>query len=270
MSTLFLVATPIGNLEDITLRALRILREATLIAAEDTRTTGVLLAHYGITTPLISFHDFSDAGRIAQLVERLASGPVALVTDAGTPGISDPGYELVRAAVAAGHTVSPIPGPNAAVAALAAGGLPSERFLFLGFLPRREQARREALAAVADLPVTLVLYEAPHRLLKLLETARAVLGNRPICVAREVTKYYEEFWRGTLDEALPHFGSGPVRGEVTVVVGGAAPAAAVWSAEQVQAALDALLAQGVSHKEAAARVAGQAGWRKREVYRLLL
>jgi 16S rRNA (cytidine1402-2'-O)-methyltransferase len=268
MPTLYLVSTPIGNLEDITLRALRLLREVSLIAAEDTRTTGRLLKHYNIETPLTSFHDYSTPQKIAGLVERLATADVALVTDAGTPGLSDPGYELVRAAVEAGVTISPIPGPSAAITALVSSGLPTDRFLFLGFLPRQAKARREALSAVANLPYTLVLYESPHRVLDLLADVMAVLGDRPVAIGRELTKLYEEIWRGPAGEAISHFSQGQIRGEFTLVIAGHEETVQEWDEAAVRAALAAQLAQGISRKEAAGRVAAQSGWRKREVYGL--
>lgn len=269
MPVLYLVGTPIGNLEDISLRALRVLREVSLIAAEDTRHTGRLLHHFEIDTPLISYHEHNEAQRTEQLLAHLAQGDVALVSDAGMPGLSDPGYKLVAAAAAAGMTVTPIPGPAAAIAALVSSGLPTDRFLFLGFLPRQPKARRSALQEVADLPFTLVLYEAPHRLVALLADVVQVLGDRPVVVARELTKLYEEIWRGTAGDAAAHFGQERVRGEITVVIGGAAPAGSEpWTEAEVRAALAAQLAQGLPRKTAAAVVAAQAGWRKRDVYAL--
>lgn len=270
MSTLYLVGTPIGNLEDITLRALRLLREVSLIAAEDTRTTGRLLKHYEIDTPLISFHEYSDEGRVAELVERLAYGDVALVSDAGMPGLSDPGYRLVQAALQAGATVSPIPGPSAVVTALVSSGLPTDSFLFLGFLPRQQKARREALKEVAALTTTLVAYEAPHRLRAFLQDVLEVLGDRAVVVARELTKLYEEIWRSPVSEALQHFAEGDVRGEITVVIAGASPDELVWDEDEVRRAMEEQLAQGVRRKEAAANVAERAGWRSRDVYDLSL
>lgn len=270
MPTLYLVGTPIGNMEDITLRALRILREVGLVAAEDTRTTGRLLRHHGIETPLVSFHEFSDEERVEQLLERLATIDVALVSDAGMPGLSDPGYRLVRAALDAGITITPVPGPSAAVSALISSGLPTDTFLFLGFLPRQQKARRDALAAVATVPYTLVLYEAPHRLLKTLSDIQTVLGERPVVVARELTKYYEEIWRSSLEEAIDHFGRDRVRGEITLVVGGASAEEIAWDEAAVRRAMAAKLAEGVRRKKAAAQVAKQAGWRKRDVYDLSL
>jgi 16S rRNA (cytidine1402-2'-O)-methyltransferase len=270
MGTLYLVGTPIGNLEDITLRALRILREVRLVAAEDTRTTGRLLKHFDIQAPLVSYHDFSRPGKAAHLLEMLQEGDVALVSDAGMPGLSDPGYRLVEAAIAAGVTVTPIPGPTAAVAALVASGLPADPFLFLGFLPRQQKARREALAAVAKMPFTLVVYEAPHRVLALLADITAVLGDRPVAVGRELTKLYEEIWRGSASEALAYFGSGKIRGEFTLVVAGAPLEEQQWDEAAVRRALATELDKGASRKEAAAAVAALSGWSKRELYQLTL
>ncbi|MCI0394930.1 MAG: 16S rRNA (cytidine(1402)-2'-O)-methyltransferase [Chloroflexi bacterium] len=268
MPVLYLVGTPIGNLEDITLRALRVLREVSLVAAEDTRTTGRLLSHYHIETPLISYHEYSGPGRVAELVERLATADVALVSDAGMPGLSDPGYRLIQAALEAGLTVVPIPGPSAAIAALVSSGLPTDSFLFLGFLPRQQKARRAVLAQVAALPHTLILYEAPHRLLALLADVIRTLGDRAVSVGRELTKLYEETWRGPASQAIAYFGQGPIRGELTVVIAGASGEAIRWDEAAVRAALAAHLAQGLSRKEAAAVVAAQSGWRRREVYNL--
>ena len=267
MSTLYIVATPIGNLEDITLRALRILREVPLIAVEDTRTTGVLLHHYSISTRMISFHDFSAEQKVAQLCQHLQSADLALVSDAGTPTISDPGYELINAVLAAGHTICPIPGPNAAITALCASGLPTDSFLFLGFLPRQGKARQARLQALVTMPHTLILYESPHRLVALLEDLAAIFANRPICVAREVTKRFETFWRGTPQEGIQQFGSADkVRGELTILVQGAEEKTPLWSAEAVWSALQSDIAQGYAKKEAAQRVAERTGWRKKELY----
>lgn len=267
--TLYLVATPIGNLEDITLRALRILREVSLIAAEDTRTTRHLLHHYQIVTPVVSYHEFSSPQRLEELVERLQVGDVALVSDAGTPGLSDPGYPLVQEVIRAKIPIVPIPGPTAAIAALVSSGLPTDNYLFLGFLPRRASARRHALSEVANLPYTLVLYESPHRLLGLLEDMKTVLGDRLLCVGRELTKLYEEIWRGTVQEARHYFAAGQIRGEFTLVVGGVpANNSFVWDEEKVRQALQEKMGSGLSHKEASARVANESGWQKREVYEL--
>ncbi|MGQ9667760.1 MAG: 16S rRNA (cytidine(1402)-2'-O)-methyltransferase [Anaerolineae bacterium] len=267
MGTLYLVATPIGNLEDITLRALQVLKEVSLIAAEDTRTTRKLLARYAISTPMVSFHEHSPPARLAELLEALAQGDVAVVSEAGMPGISDPGYRLVQEAIAAGFPIVPIPGPSAVTTALAASGLPADRFLFLGFLPARASARRKVLAEISSLPYTLICFEAPHRIIETLVDALEILGDRRLAMARELTKAHEEIWRGTLGQALEHFRAQPPRGEFTLVIAGAGEAGR-WDEEQVRRELARLLGEGFSLKEAARRVAGQAGWSRREVYQL--
>ena len=266
--TLYLVGTPIGNLEDITLRALRVLREVRLIAAEDTRHTGRLLQHYDITTPMLSYHEYSTPQRLAQLVARLQQEDVALVSDAGMPGLSDPGYRLVRAALDAHIPVLPIPGPSAVTTALVVSGLPTDTFLFLGFLPRRRLARQAALADVAQLPCTLVCYEAPHRLLSLLQDILNILGDRQVCVGRELTKLYEELWRGAVSAAWQHFAVAQIRGEFTLVIAGAPPQTAYWDETAIRARLAEKMAAGLGRKEAAAAVAAESGWRKRDVYAL--
>lgn len=222
MGTLYLVATPLGNLEDITLRALRVLREARLIAAEDTRHTRTLLDHYQIATPCISYHEFNKLARLDEILAALGEGDVALVSDAGTPAISDPGFELVAACVAAGVPVSPVPGPAAPVAALVASGLPTDRFAYVGFLPRRSAERRALLADLADLSLTLVCFEAPHRLLDSLTDMLAVLGDRRAVAANDLTKRFEELRRGSLGELVDHFRGQRPRGEFTLVVEGRA------------------------------------------------
>jgi 16S rRNA (cytidine1402-2'-O)-methyltransferase len=276
MGTLYLVATPIGNLEDITLRALRILREAPLIAAEDTRHTRKLLAHFEIATPTISYHEHSGSAGIERVLAALASGDVALVSDAGTPAVSDPGEDLVRAAIAAGYPVVPIPGPAAVVTALVASGLPTSEFTFMGFLPRKSAERRARLVTVRDSTATLVLYEAPHRLLSTLDDLVAVLGDRQAVLARELTKLHEEWLRGPLSELRAHYMSGATpRGEYTLVIAGAAPvaSAAVDEASRRERARELaheLLQQGLSTREVAARVAEATGLPRREAYRLAL
>lgn len=267
--SLYLVATPIGNLEDITLRALRVLREVGLIAAEDTRTTRHLLQHYQIETPVVSFHEFSSQHRLEELLERLQVGDVALVSDAGTPGLSDPGYPLIQQAIQAKIPIIPIPGATAAITALVASGLPTDNYLFLGFLSRRSTARQQALAEVAHLPYTLVLYESPHRLPAFLAEMEKILGNRWLCVGRELTKLYEEIWRGTVQEARNHFVSERIRGEFTLVVAGMpAQTQTIWSEEKVRQLLLEKMTSGLSHKEAAVVVANLSGWQKRQVYDL--
>lgn len=263
---LFLVATPIGNLDDITLRALKILGTVDLIAAEDTRTTRKLLAHHGLRRPLISFGQHNEARRTEALVAALANGDVALVSDAGTPAISDPGYALVDAAVAAGYRVIPIPGPSAALAALAASGLPSDRFLFLGFLPRRSGERRRRLQEFSGLQATLVVYEAPHRVQETLTDVLAVLGDRRIAVARELTKVHEEVFRGTIAEARSYFEE--PRGEFTFVIGQALSPPVPAENDVVAQAVE-LHAQGLTAGVIAARLARETGLPRRRIYQQL-
>jgi 16S rRNA (cytidine1402-2'-O)-methyltransferase len=224
-ATLYVVATPIGNLEDISLRALRVLREVALIAAEDTRRTRALLARHGISTPLTSYFEHNKLRRGPELVARLAAGQsVALVTDAGTPGISDPGFHLVRLARDAGIPVVPVPGPSAAIAALSAAGIPGDRFVFEGFLPVKPGRRRSRLRELAALGRPLVIYESPHRLRATLEAVAEVFGPAEVVVARELTKQFEEFRRGTAAELLAALPAGGVRGEITLIVNAGAAA----------------------------------------------
>ena len=205
MSTLYLIATPIGNLEDISARALRLLAEVSLIAAEDTRQTQKLLQHFNIQTPTRSYHEHNKLTRLDSFLEALGRGDLALVSDAGTPALNDPGYELVRAALEAGHTVSPIPGPSAPIAALVASGLPTDSFLYLGYLPRKGSQRRAFLEPTRTLPYTLILLETPHRLQDSLKDILDVLGDRPMAAGRELTKLHEEIVRGSVRDVLAHF-----------------------------------------------------------------
>ena len=270
MGILYVVATPIGNLEDMTFRAVRVLREAALIAAEDTRTTRRLLTHFDIHTPLTSYHEYTEPAKIERLLDRLAEGDMALVSEAGMPGISDPGAPLIAAAIRRGIRVVPIPGASALLSAVAVSGLPTDAFTYLGFLPRRPSDRRRAIEDAATLPTTVVWFETPHRLRDALVDLHAILGDRPVAIARELTKFYEEIWRGSLAEAVAHFADVEPRGEFTLVVGGAAPAEAVWDEAAVRAALDAVLADGKRGREAARSVAQRAGWSTRAVYELLV
>jgi 16S rRNA (cytidine1402-2'-O)-methyltransferase len=268
MGTLFLVGTPIGNLEDITLRALRVLKEVSLIAAEDTRRARILTQRYEIETPITSYYEANKLAKLDHVLQALSAGDVALISEAGMPGLSDPGYELVGAALARGFSVVPIPGPSAPVTALVVSGLPSDSFVYLGFLPRRKRERRAVLAAVAGEGRTLIVFEAPHRLRRSLADLEAALGDRPVALCRELTKLHEEVWRGTIAQARAHFEAVEPRGEFTLVIGGAPEVAERWSEAQVREALDGLLAQGVSRPAAARRVAALSGWRRREVYEL--
>jgi 16S rRNA (cytidine1402-2'-O)-methyltransferase len=221
-ATLYLVATPIGNLEDITLRALRTLKECDLIAAEDTRRTGVLLKHFGISKPMLSYFQFNEAKRSEEIIERLRRGEkIALVTDAGSPGISDPGERVVKATIAAGFRVEPVPGPSALVGALTASGLPTDEFHFIGFLPHKSGQRRKKLESLAGVQGTLVLYESPYRIEKLLGELKDIFPERPIVLARELTKKFEEFLRGNPAELLEQLQKRSIKGEFVVMIGDA-------------------------------------------------
>jgi len=269
VGTLYLVATPIGNLQDITGRALEILKQVRLVAAEDTRQTRKLLDHYQIHTPLISYHEHNKLARLAEVLAALEEADIALVSDAGTPALNDPGYELVKAALQAGYQVSPIPGPCAPLAALVASGLPTDAFLYLGYLPRKTSERRTLLGKIAGLPYTLVFLETPHRLLSALQDLQSVLGDRSIAVARELTKLHEEILRGSLSQALAHFSAQPARGEITLVIEGN-KAQVAWSEEQVRSSLEKLLAEGYSATQSAAEVADRSGWPRRTLYRMVM
>ena len=270
--TLYLVATPIGNLEDLTYGARRILAEVDLIACEDTRHTRHLLTHYGITTPTVSFHEHNEAARTSELLQRLQRGEdVALVSDAGTPAVSDPGYPLVREAAAAGISVVSVPGPSAVMAALTVSGLPPDRFVFLGFLPRRLGERRRALEAAAALPWTLVLFEAPHRITAVLEDIEAVLGDRRVALARELTKKFEEVFRGTVADALGHLRAHAPRGEFTIVVEGTGETGKQKEGEaDAGERMRALLDAGLPPAEAVQDVMRTAGLTRRQAYDLML
>lgn len=270
MGILYLVATPIGNLEDFSPRAVRILREAHLIAAEDTRQTQKLLNHFQIHTPLTSYFEHNKISKLETVLAALTQGDVALVSDAGTPAINDPGYELARAAIAAGHRVSPVPGPSAPIAALCASGLPSESFLYLGYLPRKSGERKNALRQVEALPYTLIFLETPHRLLEALRDVGDTLGERPLAAARELTKLHEEIIRGTPASLLAHFSANEPRGEFVLIIGGKSAAApARWSEAQLREFLQSPVSLGRKARQLSVEAAEISGWSKREVYALL-
>jgi 16S rRNA (cytidine1402-2'-O)-methyltransferase len=274
MSTLYLVATPIGNLDDITLRALRVLGDASVIAAEDTRSARVLLRRHGIEHARVtSYTDHNKRAKTPLLLRALGEGDVALISDAGMPGISDPGHDLVVAALDAGHEVVPVPGASAVIAAVAASGLPSRRFHYLGFLPRTSGARRRALRDAAASGDTLVVYESPHRLRATLADAMAALGDRRIAVCRELTKVYEEIWRGTVSGAIEHFAA--PRGEFTLVIeGGPHPLAPSPSraekgkGAEVTRTVARLRKRGATARDAVAELSRAHGLSRREAYRL--
>lgn len=267
---LYLVATPIGNLEDITYRAVRVLQEADLIACEDTRQTRKLLDRYGIHKPTISYHEYNEAERTEDLAARLLAGAViALVSDAGTPLVSDPGYRLVRAAIESGIPVQPVPGASAALAALAASGLPTDGFHFGGFLPPKPGQRAKVLEALANEQATLIFYEAPHRILETLEAVEKTLGSRPVVVARELTKIHEEFLRGTAAEIRAQLAQrGVVKGEITLLIGKAS--GPTPDDTPLDEAVEALVRAGTPRMDAIKQVARKRGLSKREVYDQLL
>ncbi len=265
---LFIVATPIGNLDDITQRALRILRSVDLIAAEDTRHSRKLLEHFGIGTKMTSYHDHSERSKAPRLVDRLQSGTdIALICDAGTPGIADPGFRLVGAAIEAGVKVVPVPGVSAVTACLSVAGLPTDRFVFEGFVPTRAVARRKFYAALAKERRTIVCYEAGRRLISSLGDLAGAMGSREVVVGREVTKVYEDFTRGPVDEVREALTTAPVRGEVTLLIAGDSEDRRADPAE-VRRLIVELRNQGLRMKDVARRVAAETGWSSREVYEL--
>jgi len=267
-AALFVVSTPIGNMGDFSFRAVEVLKSVTLVLAEDTRHTRHLLDHYGIATPMASYHEHNEAKTTPRLVSRLLSGEsIALVSDAGTPLVSDPGARLVRAAIDAGVSVVPVPGPSAALAALVASGLDVDRFLFLGFVPRAGRDRRAVFDEISASRHTVVVYESPNRLADTLaELERLGAGLRPAAVAREMTKQFEDIRRGTVTDLLAYYGERPVRGEVVLVIGGAA--GPVATEEDVAARVRSLRDSGLSARDASAQVAAELGVSKRVAYRL--
>ena len=263
--TLYIVATPIGNLEDLTPRAARILGEVALVAAEDTRSARLLLSHLGVRTPTIRYDEHSAMRQTPRVLRALEGSDAAFVSDAGVPGVSDPGAALVRAVTDAGHRVVPLPGPSAVTTALSVAGLPADAFRFIGFLPRTSKARQRAFAGLAT-GETVVFFETPHRFRAAIADLREVLGDAHVVVCRELTKLHEEVWRGTADEALAHFAE--PRGEFTVVLEGPRKAKAAPDEALVRQQLAALKDRGVSRRDAAAEVAAQAGVSRRVAYRL--
>jgi 16S rRNA (cytidine1402-2'-O)-methyltransferase len=291
LSTLFLVATPIGNLEDISPRALDTLRGVSLIAAEDTRTAKQLLAYFDIHTPVTSFFEHSRVAKLERILDALERGAVAVISEAGMPGINDPGYELVREAIARGHRVSPIPGASAVLTALVASGLPTNAFLYVGFLPREPQARRKFLRELVNERDTIVAFETPHRLRDALADLESILGaTRQICVARELTKKFEEFQRGSIGQVRAYFEQHEPRGEFTLVIAGAGEeretrgekrearserrearnAEREWDDARMMREMRALLKKGVSRTDAVKQIAKASGRDRRAVYALLL
>ena len=268
MPTLYIVATPIGNLEDISLRALRTLGEVKLIAAEDTRKTKRLLNRYDIKTPMTSYYEHNKLAKLDDILACLKEGDVALVSEAGTPGMSDPGYELVVAANRSDIPVIPIPGPSAVTTALTISGLPTDRFTYLGFLPRKTSERQTRLKSATDEPGTIVILETPHRLQAALKDILTILGDRRIAVCRELTKLHEEVFRGSINQAIGHFTL--PRGEFTLVIEGKVGNQTPGLTEEIREQLHSLHLSGIKAKEAVAQVAGETGLSKRELYRAWL
>jgi 16S rRNA (cytidine1402-2'-O)-methyltransferase len=270
--TLYLIGTPIGNLGDMTVRAIETLKNVDLIAAEDTRHTGKLLHHFQIKTPQISYHEHNQQQRIPELIDRLLAGKsIGLVTDAGMPGISDPGFELVAACATAGINVVPIPGVTAVITAVSASGLPSDRFVFEGFLPVKGQDRRDRLARIVDESRTIVLYESPHRLLKTLADLADSCGrDRSIVLARELTKLHEQFWRGSIQAAIEYYGDRQPQGEYVLVLAGAVPRAVVYTDANIISELTVAIESGISRSTASRELADRLQISRKHIYQLAL
>ncbi|WP_009632760.1 16S rRNA (cytidine(1402)-2'-O)-methyltransferase [Synechocystis sp. PCC 7509] len=270
--TLYIVGTPIGNLEDITYRAVRVLQSVDLIAAEDTRHTGKLLHHFQVKAPQISYHDHNRHSRHPEILEHLTAGKaIALVTDAGMPGISDPGYELVIACIEANIPVVPIPGVSAVTTAVSASGLPTDRFIFEGFLPVKGQERQSRLDSLVSEARTIIIYESPHRLSQTIKDLTKVLGiERKIVLARELTKLYEEFWRGTLEQAATQLKNKEPQGEYTLVVAGTPTALPYLSAVEIESELKAIMLQKVSRSQASRQLAKVTAHSRQELYQIAL
>ncbi|MUL38909.1 16S rRNA (cytidine(1402)-2'-O)-methyltransferase [Gloeocapsopsis dulcis] len=269
---LYVVGTPIGNLEDITFRAVRILQSVDLIAAEDTRHTGKLLHHFQVATPQLSYHEHNRNSRIPELVQKLSEGKaIALVTDAGMPGISDPGYELVKACIAANISVVPIPGPSAVITALCAAGLPTDRFVFEGFLPTKGKERQQRKEALETESRTMIFYESPHRLRQTLQDFATFFGqDRQIVLARELTKLHEEFWRGSIADAIAHYNQREPQGEYTLVVAGVPPSKPHLTEAEIKAELQKIMAQGISRSQASRQLAKEISLSRSKIYQIAL
>ncbi len=270
--TLYIVGTPIGNLEDMTFRAVKTLQDVDLIASEDTRHTGKLLQHFQVKTPQISYHEHNSSSRVPELLEKLTAGnAIALVSDAGMPGISDPGYELVKACVDSGISVVPIPGVSAVITALSASGLPTDKFVFEGFLPPKTHQRCEQLEILKTETRTLIFYESPHRLRATLQDFAKVLGmQRKIVLARELTKFYEQFWRGTIGDACKYYQEKEPQGEFTLVVAGLEANKPQLSDEEIVGELKKIMSQKVSRSQASRQLANLTSINRRYIYQIAL
>lgn len=266
--TLYLVPTPIGNLADMTFRSVETLKQVSLILAEDTRVSGKLLKHYQINTPQLAFHEHNQIEKLPEVLKTLQKTDVALISDAGTPGISDPGYALVQAAIERDIKIVALPGPTALIPALVASGLPNHQFTFLGFLPKKVSQRQQLLASYQSSAVTLIIYESPYRLVKTLEDIHRSLGNRSICVAREISKIFESYYRLSVTQALELFSQQPVPGEIVIVIGGAEADTMIWDHKQIVQALKQELKTGVGLNQASKNISQLSGKKKSEIYEL--
>ena len=270
MNTLYVVSTPIGNLEDISARAIRVLKDVKLIAAEDTRRTKKLLDRYEINTPMTSYYDHNKGYKTDKVMLALADRDVALVSDAGTPGLNDPGYRLVREALDAGHRVCPIPGPSAPIAALVVSGLPTDQFLYLGYPPRNKNERKKFIQKISTEQYTMILLESPHRLKATIKDLFDILGDREVSVACEMTKMYEEYFRGTLSDAQEYYLNEPIRGEYTLVIAGKSKSTEPWTEAKLRLALNEALAGDDSITQISRDFARMSNWPRRKVYDLLV
>jgi 16S rRNA (cytidine1402-2'-O)-methyltransferase len=266
MGILYLVATPIGNLEDITLRALKVLKNVALIAAEDTRTTRALLTHYDIHTSLTSNHNLNERRKIQELLDQLQEKDIAIVSDAGTPLINDPGYPLVEAAIVAGIRVVPIPGPSSPIAALCVSGLPADQFVFLGYIPRKSKERKTFLMQASTYPCSLICLETPHRIRESLDDILTCLGDRPITICRELTKVYEEVLRITVIQAIEHFRTIEPLGEFTLVIAGNTPTETRWTNDQMTRIIKDGIAKGLRITALSKEISRESGWNRKEIY----
>ena len=271
MGILYLVSTPIGNLDDISARAIKTLAEVKIIAAEDTRQTRKLLSHYHINASITSYHEHNKVEKIPYLLKELENSDIAVVSDAGTPALNDPGYELVRAAIQAGYRVSPIPGACASIAALVASGLPSDKFFYLGYLPRKKKERQRLLQEFSELTSTLIALEVPHRLMATLADLAEALGDeRQIAIARELTKIHEEIFRGSIEEAREYFSAQPPRGEFTLVISGYQAPSDRWREDHLRREIQNLLDSNCLPATISSQMAKKSGWSRREIYQIVI
>lgn len=270
MGKLFVVPTPIGNLDDMTIRSIAVLKAVSIVAAEDTRVSKKLLKHFEIDTPLIPYHEFNKDRQTGYILDKLNENDVALISDAGTPGISDPGYELINQVIMRGGEIEVLPGATAFVPALVASGLPTDSFIFMGFLPKKKSQVMKILAGVADQPKTLIFYESPHRILETLKMVKEAFGERKVCVAREISKKFEEFYRLDVDEAIAYFEEHKVLGEVVILVGGASKKEKFWTKTDLSELLEQRLATDEPVSSVVRDLVEITGFKKSEIYKMAL